>query len=378
MPEPRAIAVAAFIVSLALAALLWWLSVGSRRKDALQRWAMGSAMAGTGALLNVAQGDLHPVLTMPVGNSLMLAGLGCQVDGVRLLGGQRRRWSWVVPVAIMFPVSVVWGVLEPRLDIRVAVFSGLVVWLAAQLLLALRSMMRPGLRPGHVFVAMPAAVVMLLMAVRASKALAGDVQSVAIGGGVFNTMVYMVSTMMFVAMVIGLVLLHQLLGVEDLRADAQRDPLTGLLNRHALDVRLPADLAGCALVAVDVDRFKAINDGHGHAAGDRVLVFVGEVLSRHLRAGDLAIRMGGEEFAVLLPGVNQVQALAVAERLRSDLEQLSPAQVGLPVTASLGVALGLGGDCFAALWSRADAALYAAKRGGRNRVQCQPDPGGDA
>ena len=129
-------------------------------------------------------------------------------------------------------------------------------------------------------------------------------------------------------------------------------------------------------MAVDVDHFKEVNDQHGHAAGDRVLAFVGEVLRRHLREGDLAVRMGGEEFAVLLQGMHPSAAQAVAERLRCDLERLAAQGAGLPITASLGVALATPGIDFAALWSQADGALYRAKSLGRNRVECTEAPEG--
>jgi hypothetical protein len=107
-----------------------------------------------------------------------------------------------------------------------------------------------------------------------------------------------------------------------------------------------------------------------------VLAFVGEVLRRHLREGDLAVRMGGEEFAVLLQGMHPSAAQAVAERLRCDLEHLAAQGAGLPITASLGVALATPGIDFAALWSQADGALYRAKTLGRNRVECTRSTGG--
>ncbi len=100
------------------------------------------------------------------------------------------------------------------------------------------------------------------------------------------------------------------------------------------------------------------------------------MLSRHLREGDLAVRMGGEEFAVLLQGMHPSAAQAVAERLRRDLECMAAQGAGLPITASLGVALATPGIDFAALWSQADGALYRAKTLGRNRVECTEAPEG--
>ena len=146
-------------------------------------------------------------------------------------------------------------------------------------------------------------------------------------------------------------------------------------HRHALASRLPLSLAGWALVAVDVDHFKQVNDQHGHAAGDRVLAFVGEVLRRHLREGDLAVRMGGEEFAVLLQGMHPSAAQAVAERLRNDLERLAAQRTGLPITASLGLSCLTAGQHLTldTLLQRADQALYRAKDLGRNRTEVWTD-----
>lgn len=184
--------------------------------------------------------------------------------------------------------------------------------------------------------------------------------------------VYLVRAMSFVAIQTGLLLVHQLLVINDLQAEAERDSLTGLLNRHALASCLPTVLDGWALVAVDLNHFKHVNDTHGHAAGDRVLAFVGQVLLRQLREGDMAVRMGGEEFAVFLYNMEEPGAYAVAERLRDDLQRLAPVSTGLAVTASLGLAMASTGTDFATLWRQADAALYSAKSNGRNRVERVP------
>lgn len=162
---------------------------------------------------------------------------------------------------------------------------------------------------------------------------------------------------------------------------AVTDPLTGLPNRRGFTDAAMAAIADCrragtpaAVVMFDVDRFKSINDGHGHPAGDAVLVGLGEVLRRGARAGDVTGRLGGEEFALLCPGLDAAGAASVAERLRGMLRAEVPHPGGrdVSVTASAGVAEVAVRDAPAAALDAAlraaDGALYAAKEGGRDRV----------
>jgi diguanylate cyclase (GGDEF)-like protein len=158
------------------------------------------------------------------------------------------------------------------------------------------------------------------------------------------------------------------------RDAAVLDPLTGLLNRKALEVRVleleqQARLTGdsVALVACDVDGFKSVNDTHGHDRGDAVLRSVAYEMRKALRSFELIYRLGGEEFLVVLPAVDLHDGVAVAERLRSTLEAAEPG--GLPITASFGVSAGSGKDVnYERLFKAADEALYEAKAGGRNCV----------
>jgi diguanylate cyclase (GGDEF)-like protein len=124
---------------------------------------------------------------------------------------------------------------------------------------------------------------------------------------------------------------------------------------------------------LDVDHFKAVNDSFGHASGDTVLCGVAEVLQSFMRQRDLAGRWGGEEFVLVLPGVSLEQGAQVAERLRSRIESARMLP-GRSVTASFGVTAWRQGDTLEALMARADAAMYQAKRGGRNRVELSTPP----
>ncbi|HFL1972111.1 GGDEF domain-containing protein [Stenotrophomonas maltophilia] len=163
----------------------------------------------------------------------------------------------------------------------------------------------------------------------------------------------------------------------ELRQLAGTDELTGLLNRRALDEvvqqRHAEGDANAVVILLDVDRFKAINDGHGHEAGDEVLVQVAQLLQHHLRRSDSIARYGGEEFLVLLADGDLAGGRQLAESLRLALQQMDIALAGgtvLRVTASFGVAEG-GTDALGwrTLLRAADAAMYRAKAQGRDRVR---------
>lgn len=153
-------------------------------------------------------------------------------------------------------------------------------------------------------------------------------------------------------------------------AEAATDPLTGLLNRRGFDRERAQAEAGAVLV-IDIDHFKAVNDRLGHAAGDTVLCAVAAVLRHLLRAEDVIARLGGEEFVVLLPGTDAETALAVGERLRAGVEMQVRAG-DLPVTISVGTAGPRDGDSGEDQVHRADMGVYAAKTAGRNRVMPGP------
>lgn len=165
--------------------------------------------------------------------------------------------------------------------------------------------------------------------------------------------------------------------VAALHDQATKDQLTGLANRRyfraEMEKSFNASSAGTALalVVADVDHFKHINDRFGHPAGDRVLAAVGATLRRHAGPPALPGRIGGEEFAILLPGLDLDAALASAETMRVALQALELEEQGepIPVTASFGVTTVQDSDGSAdPLYARADGALYEAKRSGRNRV----------
>lgn len=152
---------------------------------------------------------------------------------------------------------------------------------------------------------------------------------------------------------------------------ASLDALTGALNRAAVIEQASRCLArhDTVLVVLDIDHFKQVNDSYGHPAGDAVIQSVVRCLRALLGADAIIGRVGGEEFSVVWPGLDLGQGMQLAERMRAAIAaQACPAPLERPVTVSVGVSWGARGSTFEQAYSRADQALYRAKRGGRDCV----------
>lgn len=169
--------------------------------------------------------------------------------------------------------------------------------------------------------------------------------------------------------------------------EARTDALTELSNRKSFDEALARDVARCSrggttplsLIVLDIDHFKAFNDSYGHAIGDGVIKHVASMLKESVRQGDVPARIGGEEFAIILANADTSVATTVAERIRLKISERSLVRrsnnetIG-KVTVSAGVAMLGTGEIPASFLARADAALYEAKHGGRNRVCIASEP----
>ena len=161
---------------------------------------------------------------------------------------------------------------------------------------------------------------------------------------------------------------------------ARRDPLTGALNRYGLRDELTRaaekgdrEFFPLAIIFVDIDHFKAINDGHGHDVGDLVIKEFADVISNAIERQDICARWGGEEFLLIFPGTVAADALAIAERLRRAINDRAWPQ-NLRVTGSFGIAQAKAGEDLVDGIKRADEAMYAAKANGRDRVELNLSP----
>ena len=297
----------------------------------------------------------------------------------RLLGDRpnaRLAWSMVAAAGIVF--ALLWSMAAPyslavgTLSIALTILTGLC---AARLLLPLAAT-----KPvSHRFTGLLFLIGCVLMALRlAHTMLAVDPpahlfdpnlwQGLILGGAHIITML--------MSLGFALMIVDQL--ASELNRQATLDELTGIGNRRIFYARTEAELARCrrkgtplSLLMIDLDRFKSINDTLGHAVGDETLRRFAALVAPHLREYDFFARLGGEEFAVLLPDTAEEVAVAIAERLRelTEAERLPDPAFAVPTTVSIGAAeLGAREESVDQLMHRADLALYAAKRGGRNRV----------
>jgi diguanylate cyclase (GGDEF)-like protein len=166
--------------------------------------------------------------------------------------------------------------------------------------------------------------------------------------------------------------------MQELQREASEDPLTGLKNRRRFEedlrmamARARRERASGALLMLDLDHFKQVNDTYGHPAGDRLIEEIADVLRHRTRESDVLARLGGDEFAVLLPRSTPAEAHFAAEAIAEAIREHSPAHGEQPITASIGVAM-FGDDprtSMASVVSEADTAMYAAKDGGRDHVR---------
>ena len=289
-----------------------------------------------------------------------------------------------------------WWTLAPLVGVMAGFFVGrqgveraarpeyriALAWVASELLIAISVALSGGPRsPGLAWLVLP--IITLPARFRTRGVMAGSVVAVialiAVTFGVdAHAVAHNPSAFTFtLALIVAVAVLSLALMRSDVdhRSVAVIDPLTNMLNRNALGTRVTeltqqAQINGQPVAAIvgDIDRFKAVNDGHGHAVGDAVLRDMAYRIRAELRAYDLAYRLGGEEFLVLLPGAGADEAAQVAERLRGVIA--AETSSGLSLTMSFGVSASLAGRFdYSAVFEAADRALYDAKAAGGDCVR---------
>lgn len=395
----RTLALMAMISALGLffgTVFIWRLD---RSERSLRYWAAGAGTMAFGMLLVAMRGLLPDVVTVVIGNTLVVASFSLLYLGARGLLGAPRVWPWNWLVVLLVGIAMVYySEIQPNVGLRlgslalgyVALLLGC-AWLfwrhgGGRMVIVERTSSALFLVGAGLFVASGAAAVGALSSSRTAVFLEWVLVMPYMYATVFNLWLGILLTLTLSDRV-----QHQLALARD-RAESARqqlaqanrelevlsvtDKLTALFNRVKLDRVLTAELArahryGSALsvVMLDIDHFKVVNDPFGHNIGDDVLVDIADTLRVSVRNSDTVGRWGGEEFLVILPSTDLDQAGAVAEKVRGRVADLKLPTVG-KVTVSLGVAEYQAGDTEQQLVARADIALYAAKEGGRNRV-CQ-------
>jgi diguanylate cyclase (GGDEF)-like protein len=306
-----------------------------------------------------------------------------------IVSGPHVGWWTLIPLTV---ASITFFVIDrglqtsPRPECRLGF-----AWLTSELAIAASVALTGGVRsPGLAWLAIPVVTLAARFNLRGVVAGSSVAGVLVLASCLVTDPADLAHRPQYVIFALALVVAVALLSLALMQSDAQHrtesviDPLTSMLNRNALRVRAE-ELRAQALfvqqpigvIVGDLDNFKTINDTHGHAAGDAVLREVAYCMREKLRAFDLAYRLGGEEFLVLLPGANASQAAGVAEDLRQTL--ISSREGKLPVTMSFGVSASDPSRFdYAQTFNAADRALYEAKAAGRNCVRVAgeaPDPG---
>lgn len=358
---------------------------GERRAAA---WWAAYAAGSAASLLLILLGMHGPQPWLrALGNiGVVAATLALQRGVWAFTGG--RRWTGVQAAVLALTALLSLLAVDPawvpaRITVVSALWSLLYLWLGIEVWCHVHASL--GQRWGwlHALPMLAAALLLGLRAVRALQAPETVVYEVerntvlSVGSSLTGLVAALVLQMMLVSL-----LLSRLVG--RLARLSRHDPLTGLLNRRAADEMLAQEerraraLSGrLAVLMVDVDHFKRLNDQHGHAVGDRALQHLAAVMASQLRDVDHLARWGGEEFLVILPATAGGDAQQLAQRLCERVRAVPLVHEGqaLALTASVGVAAWQGReDSVPALLRRADAALYRAKHAGRDGVQADPLP----
>ena len=358
-------------------ALLLWRT--HRHYPPTRDWALGAAGFPLSMLLVALRGIAPDLLSIVLANALLLGGILKITEG--LFVACERRPPSKVGLAIYAAgiCSIAWfNYVQPSFLARVLTFNVVSGCFLAAALGALLSDNRGPTRATRLMIAAGTTLSLVGVVLRSVS----DIQKM--GDTDLALSVFVISGIVdSLTLTAGCTLLASQWFQAKLETIAQRDPLTGLLNRRAfkescdlLWARSIRHKQPLAVLMLDIDHFKRINDHLGHATGDEVLREVADLLIRKLRADDLVCRYGGEEFAAILPNTSEAQALALAERLRSDIATLNLAEpTHRHITVSIGLAQRTSGIAhWEEVLALADQALYEAKDSGRNRsVQFAPN-----
>ena len=378
VPTMLAMIIASSLMMAASMAVVGW----GRRRDGLGRWAAALLVNAIGHLLIMLRGLIPDVLSIVVGNLMLSSVFVGMIAAVYQFQGRPVRWPLLLAPPLLVLVFV--SVFIDNFPARVS-FVGLVIGLqAVWALLAALSHRHATVGRGQWLLVAGLLLEAVVLGVRALVAISTHSEATNIlQSSALQTLTFLATFSVVLVSSVGFVFMSRDRADENNRVLAALDPLTGVANRRSLIAALDRDMARAqrmrepmALMMVDIDHFKDVNDQYGHPAGDRVLCSVVNVLRQRVRAQDLVGRYGGEEFMVLLPDTGLTGAQQLARALCKAVEESRCPADGVPgpgiaVTVSIGVFGGRleSGDSWDMLIAAADRALYQAKNNGRNRVE---------
>jgi diguanylate cyclase (GGDEF)-like protein len=349
----------------------------------IRLWTLGILMQPTAWILYGLRYEIPDWLSIIAANTLLGLAFAKQIQALRLFSGERvdKRLIYA-PVVAIFIDELIFTYALPSVRLRMLTatpfFAAQMAYGGLGLLATNQAQRRSRLLTAAAFLTLA-----LVLTVRVVyESLRSGTVDRALATSPMQTLVFAFATFFPALATLGFVLMCSDWLHQELERQATRDPLTGICNRRSLNELSTHAIAlahrharPLALLLVDADHFKRINDAHGHAAGDDALRLLALTLQTNLRSEDLLGRLGGEEFVIVLPESDTDAAMASAERLRRAVERVAlavPGQV-LSLRISIGVASMREGDDFDTLLRRSDLAMYMAKNAGRNCVRGPED-----
>lgn len=359
--------------------ILAGLHVGNAR--GVQQWALGSLCISVGlASTYIQDGPTYNTWFLIFAATLLAGGLGLQFNGIQIFktGRCNKHIPWLL-AGLMFMQNTWFVVVDPDIHARVIVNSLLYALGNAVCARALLIKAEQPLRTVYWFTGASFAIFAISLLARTIMIFNAQPDTYSIYSPIaFNTASVFIGIMSEMCVTFGFVLMLNSRLAAELQKLALLDPLTGALNRRSLEQEADRLSARCtrtgdtmAVMMIDVDNFKSINDRYGHPVGDAVLIHLAEVAQKTIRRDDYFARYGGEEFCILLPSTSEKDACILAERLRQTYADMMIKFDGkiLHSTISIGVSDSLHiGVEFTLLIAAADQAMYIAKQEGRNRV----------
>ena len=371
----RSLVVMSGIMGLLLAVMMFFLRLSYPRSiRGLGLWAAAPAWVFLSTLLFVGRGTLPDFITIVLANLSLMIGVVSYHAGIERFFGREPAWGrWTALLLLLMPPLYWYSMVEVSYNARLIMIC--LVWAGIFLSMAWQ-IWRHGPRVfSSCFTAVVLCVHALVLLLRFYSAWFPLAEEGLLTPTLVQTLYVGSNALMLLALGMGLILMAG----DRLRAEfehiASHDSLTQVLTRRVFLDACTQELARCrrhgrsmALLLLDIDHFKTVNDSHGHQMGDRVLIDFSRRVAALLRRPDQLARYGGEEFVLLLPETSQEEAVAVAERI---LARVAEVVEGLPpITVSIGLATNRPDEeQIDTLLARADRALYKAKDAGRNRIE---------
>lgn len=346
----------------------------------IRLWALASLSIGIGLSFAIAPLTPPDGWVLVAGASFVALGSGLQYAGIQAFKNERCDWRIPVLVTLLVFAQTLWfAMLSPDINARAVVNSLVLALINAACARALLVPVKPPLRTAYRFTGFSFAALALVFLLRVTTILLSPDQNYGLYADMpINPATFFATSVTQLCVTFGFVLMLNYRLSCDLHDLASHDPLTGALNRRGLEDEAERVQSRCirnktplAVMLIDVDHFKKINDRYGHPAGDEVLRQLTAVIQAAIRTEDYFARYGGEEFCVMLPDAGENEALLMAERLRQQYAAMQMKIDGEIVTSTISIGVAdshTAGLAFGALISAGDQALYRAKQQGRNCV----------